>query len=107
VAVCCSEIVLFTLFFLQSLCFCDCCAHLIEFTTQNATSLGTQQQQQPLQHDRPVLFRLADCERAASSGVAYVMCGDEFPVALHSLCPDVLVSSDLPVVRWDEVSEHT
>lgn len=67
---------------------------------------------------RPHLFDLQECEQAAAHGVGYLTCSGQvrywralghsraqmwfqFPVALQSLCPDILVSSELPVVKWD------
>lgn len=51
----------------------------------------------------PHLFDLQECEQAAASGETYVSCGGQYPVALASLCPDVVVSADLPVIPWDSL----
>merc|ERR1711991_77560 len=55
---------------------------------------------------RPHLFELEECEQAASDGVAYISCCGQFPVALASLCPDVTVSADIPMVQWNQVTDQ-
>ncbi len=53
----------------------------------------------------PHMFDLQECEQAAADGLSYVSCG-QFPVALGALCPDVIVSSELPVIKWDTLENQ-
>ena len=55
----------------------------------------------------PHLFDLQECEQAVSHGLAYVSCCGQFPVSLVALCPDVIVSTDLPVVQWEVLGDQT
>lgn len=57
-------------------------------------------QQPASSRQNPNLFDLRECEQAASSGHAYVDCRGNFPVSLAALCPDVIVSTELPVFQW-------
>jgi small GTP-binding protein len=54
---------------------------------------------------QPYLFDLQECEQAAAQGRAYVSCSGQYPVALSLLCPDVLVSPEIPVVPWDALHD--
>lgn len=52
------------------------------------------------------MFDLTYCEQAAADGRSYVVCG-EFPVALSALCPDLVVSAELPVIKLEALLNQT